>query len=103
LNSPPTLNFADLVGFEAEFPETATGLDLGLGEMTGHRLVHERCALAASRDLDRVVAIRFRGLHLGDAIRRRFDQRHRNRAPSSVKILLMPHLRPTNPILIIVS
>ena len=70
---------ADFSRFEAELPQTATAFHLRLRVVAGERLVDQRSALRAGTDLHRVVAVGLDGLHLRHAIRRRFDQRHRNR------------------------
>src|SRR5471032_3360745 len=71
---------AEIVGRHAELPQTTTRLNLGLRVMTFQRLRQQVCALGARRNLDGAVAIVIIRLQLGHAVRRRFNQRHRNRA-----------------------
>src|SRR5690606_35704565 len=69
---------ADLVVGHAQFPQATTGLDLGLGQVAGLGLVDQRGALDAGGDLHGAVAVGLGGLHLGDAVGRGLDQRHRH-------------------------
>src|SRR5690606_33772738 len=69
---------ADLVVGHAQLPEATAGFDLGLGQVTGFRLVHQHGALAADGDLHGAVAVGLAGLHLGDAVRGGFDQGDRD-------------------------
>src|SRR6185312_6353774 len=65
---------------EAKFPQAAARLDLGLGEVALGRLGQQRRALGARSDLHGEVTVSVGGLDLGDAVRRRLDQRDGDRA-----------------------
>src|SRR5690606_37716969 len=78
LDLAANLEPADLVGFHAQLPQAAAGFDLGLGQVSGFRLVDQRGALAADGDLHGAVAVALEGLDLGDAVRGRLDQGHRD-------------------------
>src|SRR5690348_12629551 len=65
---------------QTEFPQAAARLHLRLGEVALGRLAQQRGALGAHGDLHRGVAVVVGALHLGHAVRRRLDQRHRHRA-----------------------
>src|SRR5882724_5696874 len=70
---------AEIFGVDTEFPQATPRFDLRLGEMARLRLVDQRSALGTGRDLHRTVAVGLDRLQLGDAIRRRLDQRDWNR------------------------
>src|SRR5690606_10210144 len=72
---------AEIAGGNAELPQSTTRLDLGLGVVAGHRLGQQRRALAARGDLDGAVTVVLVRLQLDDAIRRRFNQGHRDGLP----------------------
>ena len=72
--------FAKIISGDAELPQTATRLNLGFGVVTFQRLRQQVRTLGARRNLDGAVAIVVIRLQLGHPIRRRFNQRHRNRA-----------------------
>src|SRR5690606_9934251 len=65
---------ADLVGGDAQLPQAAAGLDLGLGQVAGLGLGEQRGAAHAGGDLHGAVAVGLDGLDLGDAVGRGFDQ-----------------------------
>ncbi len=62
----------------AELPEAATGIDLRLGEVSGFRLVDQSRSTHADGHLHGAVAVGIHGLDLGDPVRSRLDQGHRN-------------------------
>src|SRR3546814_5519967 len=68
----------DLVVGHAQLPQATAGFDLGLGQVAGLGLVDQRGTLDANCDLHGAVAVGFRGLHLGNTVRGRLDQRHRD-------------------------
>src|SRR5690606_19404233 len=72
------LETADGIVGHAQFPQAAARLHLGLRQVAGLGLVHQRGALAADRDLDGAVAVGLDRLDLGDAVRGRLDQGHRD-------------------------
>src|SRR5690606_9173304 len=72
------LEVGDLVVGHAQFPQAATGFDLGLGQVAGLGLGQQRGALHAGGDLHGAVAVGLDRLHLGDAVRGGFDQGHRH-------------------------
>src|SRR5690606_5411984 len=78
LDLAANLEVGDLVVGHAQLPQAATGLDLGLGQVTGFGLGQQRSALDAGGDLDGAVAVGFHRLDLGDAVRSGFDQGHRH-------------------------
>jgi hypothetical protein len=91
------LEVADLVGGHAQLPQAAAAFDLRLGEVTGFRLVQQRGALGAGGDLHGAVAV---GLGVLTWVMRFGVASIRvtgTDSPSSVKIRLMPALRPTIP------
>ncbi len=73
------LGHVAVVVFEAELPESATGLDTGLGEVSGLRLVQARALLAADRYLYGSVAIGVVGADLGHAVWLDLDNGDRDR------------------------
>src|SRR3970040_1236314 len=72
------LETGELIGFGAEFLQHVSGLDRRLGEMAGERFAHAAGAPLAERHLDRGIAVRFRGLALGNPVFRHVQhgQRH---------------------------
>jgi hypothetical protein len=67
-----------LIGIDAEFLDTAAGLDARLGEMTRDRLGDPAGAALAVSDLNRGVAVGFDRLDLGHTIIRHVKHRHRD-------------------------
>src|SRR5690606_26118286 len=67
---------ADGVIGDAELPQATPRFDLRLCVVSGQRLADQRGAFAADINLDGVVAIVFRGVHLVDPVRARLDQGH---------------------------
>jgi len=72
--------FTGIGRIQAEFPQATTRLDFRLGVVTLFRGRQQAGALDANGDLHRGVTIVIFRLHLRHAVRRRFNQRHRNRA-----------------------
>ncbi len=92
----------DILAFvadEAELDQRATRLDLGLGVMASDRLRQQLRALLAVGHLNGAIAIGIT-LHLGDAIGSTSTTVTGTDSPASVKTRVMPHLRPTKPIVI---
>src|SRR5690606_34014841 len=68
------LEVGNLVVGHAQLPQAASGLDLGLGQVAGFGPGQQRGALDACGDLHGAVAVGLDRLHLGDPVRRGFDQ-----------------------------
>src|SRR5690606_13855611 len=90
---------------EPELGQHVPGLDPGRGEVAAHRLRQPPRLAPASRALQRPVAVARLALHLRHPALLGLHHRTRDRArmsgietPSSVKTRVMPHLRPTRPI-----
>ena len=94
------LELAELFRLGAEFLQHVAGFHRRLGEVPGERLVDAARAALAERDLHRGVAVLVRGLDLRDPVVGDIEHRHRLVSPSSVKMRIMPTLRPTSPIVI---
>src|SRR5690606_457364 len=69
----------ELLAFEAELPDAATGSDIRLGEVTGLSLGYTGRTTLADSDLYSAIAIAFFILELSDTIRLDLDDRNRNR------------------------
>src|SRR5690606_6082527 len=74
------LEVAGILVLDAELPQAATGLHLGLGVVAGHRLVAQGRTPVAGGRLHGAVAVAVDRLDLGDAVRGGFDQGHGNGA-----------------------
>ena len=99
-STSPALKLGELVGVTVNSFSTSPASTPALARWPACGLGHARGAALAEGDLHGGIAVGVRRLDLGDAIVGHVQHRHRNGAPSSVKMRVMPTLRPTSPKLI---
>ncbi len=91
------LELGSLLGIDTELFQSASSFDTSLSELAGERLADARRLLRAEGDLDCGVTVGILRLNHGDAVVRHVEHSHGTDTPSSVKIRVMPILRPTRP------